>query len=46
MKKQGYLALADNNLTYPAIAMGANGKGAIAFTVVGRGLLPERRATP
>ena len=43
MKKQGYLALADNNLTYPAIAMGADGKGAIAFTVVGEDLLPQRR---
>ena len=35
VKKQGYLALANNNLTYPAIAMGANGKGVMAFTVVG-----------
>ena len=35
MKKQGYLALANNNLTIPAIAMGTNGKGAIAFTALG-----------
>lgn len=41
VKKQGYLALADNNLTYPAIAIGANGKGAIAFTVVGETNFPS-----
>jgi hypothetical protein len=35
VKKSGYLALASNNLTYPAIAIGASGRGAIAFTVVG-----------
>ncbi len=35
VKNQGYLALANNSLTYPAIAIGASGKGAIAFTVVG-----------
>jgi hypothetical protein len=33
--QQGYLALAGNNLTYPAIAMGTNGKGVMAFTVMG-----------
>ena len=41
VKKQGYLALANNNLTYPAIAMGANGKGVIAFTVVGEDYYPS-----
>ncbi|MGW8226304.1 MAG: hypothetical protein ACWGOY_11250, partial [Anaerolineales bacterium] len=41
VKKQGYLALADNNLTMPAIAMGANGKGAIAFTVLGEDYYPS-----
>lgn len=41
VKRQGYLALADNNLTYPAIAMGANGKGAIAFTVLGETNYPS-----
>ena len=45
VRKQGYLALADNNLTYPAIAMGANGKGVIAFTVMGR-TTSRARATP
>jgi hypothetical protein len=41
VKKQGYLALANNNLTYPAIAMGTNGKGVIAFTVVGADYYPS-----
>jgi len=41
VKKQGYLALANNNLTYPAIAMGTNGKGAIAFSVMGQDYYPS-----
>lgn len=41
VKKQGYIALANNNLTMPAIAMGTNGKGAIAFTVVGEDYYPS-----
>jgi hypothetical protein len=41
VKNQGYLALADNNLTYPAIAVGTNGKGVIAFTAVGESLYPS-----
>ena len=41
VKKQGYLALGGNNLTYPAIAMGANGKGVIAFTAVGDTYYPS-----
>jgi hypothetical protein len=41
VKKQGYLALAKNNLTYPAIAMGTNGKGVIAFTVLGQDYYPS-----
>jgi hypothetical protein len=41
VEQQGYLALANNNLTYPAIAMGTNGKGVIAFTVVGQGYYPS-----
>jgi len=32
---QGTLALANNNLTYPAIGVLPNGRGVIAFTVVG-----------
>jgi hypothetical protein len=41
VKKQGYIALANNNLTMPAIAMGANGKGVIAFTVMGEDYYPS-----
>lgn len=41
VKKSGYLALANNNLTYPAIAIGASGRGAIAFTVVGGDYYPS-----
>lgn len=41
VKKQGYLALANNNLSYPALAMGTNGKGAIAFTVAGADYYPS-----
>ena len=41
VKKQGYLALANNNLTYPAIAMTAGGKGVIAFTIVGKDYYPS-----
>jgi hypothetical protein len=33
--RQGYLALANNNLTMPAIAMTPEGRGALAFTVMG-----------
>ena len=33
--QQGYLALANHDLTMPAIAVGTNGKGAMAFTVTG-----------
>jgi len=32
---QGYLGLANNNLTYPAIGVTASGRGVMAFTVVG-----------
>jgi hypothetical protein len=41
VKEQGYLALANNNLTMPAIAMAPNGKGAIAFTVLGENYYPS-----
>ncbi len=46
VKQQGYLALAGNNLTYPALAMGANGKGVIAFTVVGKDYYPSAGYAP
>ncbi len=35
VERQGYLALADNNLSMPAIALTPAGSGAIAFTVMG-----------
>jgi hypothetical protein len=41
VKKQGYLALAHNNLTYPALAIRPDGKGAIAFTLMGEGYHPS-----
>jgi hypothetical protein len=41
VKNQGYLALANNNLTYPAVAMGANGKGVIAFSIMGADFFPS-----
>ena len=41
VKKQGYIALANNNLTMPAIAIGSNGKGVIAFTVMGEDHFPS-----
>ena len=44
--KQGYIALANNNLTMPAIAITPSGKGAIAFTVLGEDQLPERGLRP
>lgn len=39
--KQGYLGLANNNLTYPAIGVTASGRGVIAFTVVGADYYPS-----
>jgi len=41
VKQQGYLALANNNLTMPAIAMAPNGKGAIAFSILGEDYYPS-----
>jgi hypothetical protein len=37
---QGQLGLAGNNLTYPAIGVNADGKGVMAFTLVGDGYFP------
>jgi hypothetical protein len=39
--ESGYLGLANNNLTYPALAMNTKGKGVIAFTVVGTDYYPS-----
>lgn len=41
VKRQGYISLADNNLTMPAIAVAKNGKGVIAFTVMGEDYYPS-----
>ena len=38
---QGTLALANNNLTYPAIGVTASGRGVMAFTVVGADHYPS-----
>lgn len=39
--RQGYLALENNNLTYPAISVTEGGKGVMAFTVVGADHYPS-----
>jgi len=39
--KQGYLGLANNNLTYPAIGVTNSGRGVMAFTVVGADNYPS-----
>jgi hypothetical protein len=41
LKTEGYIALANNNLTMPAIAMLPSGKGAIAFSVLGEDYFPS-----
>ncbi len=38
---QGYLALKNNNVTYPAIAVLPNGKGVMAFTLMGQDYHPS-----
>ena len=35
VKKQGMIAVANNNVTYPSVAVLPNGKGVMAFTLVG-----------
>jgi hypothetical protein len=39
--QQGYLGLAGNNLTYPAIGVTSSGRGVMAFTVVGADYYPS-----
>jgi len=39
--KQGYLALENNNLIYPALAVTQSGRGVMAFTVVGDDYYPS-----
>ena len=41
LELQGTLALAGNNLTYPAVAMTESGRGVMAFTVVGNDHFPS-----
>ncbi len=39
--KEGYLGLAGNNLTYPAIGVTPSGRGVMAFTVIGANNYPS-----
>jgi hypothetical protein len=39
--KQGILALANDNLTYPAVGVNPTGRGVIAFTVLGSDFYPS-----
>ncbi len=41
IEKQGYVALANNNLTYPTIATKPNGQGIMGFTLVGADHFPS-----
>ena len=41
MVKAGYLGLAGNNLTYPAIGVTSSGRGVMAFTLVGGDYYPS-----
>lgn len=38
---QGYIAVANNNVNYPAIAVLPNGKGVMAFTLIGSDYYPS-----
>ena len=38
--RQGYVAVAGNNVTYPAIAVPSEGRGVMAFTLAGRDHFP------
>jgi hypothetical protein len=39
--RQGYVAVAGNNVTYPAIAVNPDSRGVMAFTLVGRDHFPS-----
>lgn len=43
--QQGYVAVAGNNVTYPAIAVNDSGRGAMAFTLVGTDHYPSAAYT-
>lgn len=38
---QGYIAVPNNNVTYPAVAATADGRGAVAFTLTGPDFFPS-----
>jgi hypothetical protein len=42
---QGYFGVTNNNVTYPAITMNANGRGVMAFTLVGNNHYPSAAFT-
>ncbi|HEX6844751.1 MAG TPA: hypothetical protein VF235_06495 [Actinomycetota bacterium] len=44
--QQGYAAVAGNNLSYPSIAIGPDGEGAIGATLVGPGYYPAAAFVP
>src|SRR5262249_14084188 len=44
--RQGYVAVAGNNVTYPAIAVAPEGKGVMAFTLVGQDHFPTAGYAP
>jgi len=46
LANQGVLALASNNLTYPAVAVTPSGAGAMGFTIVGRDYYPSAGWAP
>lgn len=43
---QGYVAAANDNLLYPAVAVGTSGKGAMVFTLVGPDYFPSAAYIP
>ena len=45
VSNQGYVAVAGNNLTYPAISVLPNGQGIMAFTLVGQDYYPSAAYT-
>jgi hypothetical protein len=44
--KQGYVAMANNNLTMPALTMRSDGKGLIAATLIGENWFPSAAYVP
>jgi hypothetical protein len=46
MDQQGYIAVANADLFYPALAVGSGGNGAIAFTLSGSDYFPSSAFVP